>query len=110
LLLRVLLNDNSSSAIIASELPGKPSSVARVMGHKRLFMSGEKDGLPTAQNPGLDAQREIRIEANGTDLPSEHERKILQEQIDVPVVKTTYTALYRYATDVDTIVIVVSTV
>jgi len=31
-----------------SKLPGKASSMVRVIRHKRLFMLGEKDGLLTA--------------------------------------------------------------
>ncbi|KAI9847783.1 MAG: GTPase-activating protein [Sclerophora amabilis] len=42
-------------------------------------------------------------------LPS-HERDILKEQLDVPLVKITYLTLYRYATTWDIIITIISTI
>jgi hypothetical protein len=71
-------------------------------------LSREGDGLPTAENPGLDVLNGIHIKTKETHCLSEHERKILQDQVDVPEVKITYMTLYRYATAVDLAIMALS--
>jgi hypothetical protein len=75
---------------------------------KSLLRSTERDGLPTAPDHSLDAHNKTSLEANGINSASEYERKILQEQIDVPVVKTTYTSLYGFSTAADMAIIIFS--
>jgi len=61
-----------------------------------------------APNHGADAPAGIRTKIKETNCLSDHERNLLQEQINVPGVKTTYVILYRYATAVDVAIIVLS--
>jgi hypothetical protein len=79
------------------------------MGNDGPYTSGENDTFSTALSRGSDVQKGVLIETNETKT-SEHESKILQEQIDVPTVKVTYMTLYRYATIVDMAIIATSAV
>lgn len=69
-----------------------------MMGNKSLPRSRARDSFRTLQDPGLDVHNKKSIEANGIDSASEHQKKVLEEQIDVPEVKITYMSLYRFAT------------
>lgn len=73
-----------------------------------LSASRDTNVLPMAPNPGVDTPNGIHIKTKETDCLSDHEMNLLQEQIDVTEVKTTYETLYRYATAVDAAVIVLS--
>jgi hypothetical protein len=56
----------------------------------------------------LNIHNEKDVEANGASCISEFERNILQEQLDVPEARSSYPALYRYASSFDVVVMALS--
>jgi hypothetical protein len=78
------------------------------MEDRSLATKVEEEGLTTTQKHGLDIKNGTNTKANVTRCLSEHERSILQEQIEVREVKSSYATLYRYATGVDRAIMAIS--
>lgn len=104
----------------------KASNTSSSSGHASIDeVTRDRETALTGQvaapiNPGVDPaslakidSRIVKVEEGDNDpldrLP-EHERQILKRQLDIPTVKVTYLTLYRYATTMDWVIIVISAI
>ena len=91
-------NSQNSNDLVGGELHG----VQKLAGRNSNSRHPAANGFPTHKFASVDDEK-IPLE----DSP-EHEREILQKQISIPEVRTTFVTLYRYATTLDLAIIVTS--
>lgn len=76
---------------------------------KRIISPGDEKGSPgMTQTSELGLEIRSATETKGAVNLSKLQKSILEEQIDIPEVKSSYVGLYRYATGVDGAIMAIS--